>query len=727
MITASPSALTSEAAADGNTRDRLLAAAETLFAEQGFESVSLRDLTHAAGTNLAAVNYHFGSKEHLIEEVLLRSLNPINEERLRLLDEAEEEAAPGPPSLEAIADAFLRPALSQVRDRQHSQMLFCKLLGRCLIDRNRDMPERAWELFREVIQRFGDALKNSHGGLAHAEALWRLNFMAGSMISTLVHGDKVVQFSGEADAPPDTDAVLRRLVAFCAQGLAAPPSAPPPCQPEKASLTGKARSLLAIGSLLLGMSSCATLPGSRLAELDLEVPGTWAATDAGRAGVDDRWIERFRDKKLSGLVDEALTQNPDLRAAAARVERARGNARLTGSDALPTVDLNFRPSRAKQNFIGFPGIGGQDGGVVSNHTNTFGLSFGLQWEIDVWGRIRAAHSADLSLLEAARAEERAARVSLAAQVARAWFTLAESQAQLDLARDTAKVYGDTAKAVEERFKAGQEQDGAASQLRLAETDVATARAAIAERQQSVDAAKRQLETLLGRYPSASLSGARLPSVPAGVPPGLPSELLQRRPDVLAAERRFASAGKRVTEARRAVFPRLSLTASGGTSTAELADLLNSDLSVWNLAGNVAQPILYAGKIQAGKDIRYAEEKESLAVLQKTVLQAFSEVETTLAAESFLASRARAIAEAERLAVEADQSARSDYQQGIGDLLTVLNAQTRVLQAKSQRILIQRLRLDNRVNLHLALGGDYQPRRPAQAGTPPSPAAASPLP
>ena len=206
-------------------------------------------------------------------------------------------------------------------------------------------------------------------------------------------------------------------------------------------------------------------------------------------------------------------------------------------------------------------------------------------------------------------------------------------------------------------------------------------------------------------------------MPTKVPPGLPSELLQRRPDVLAAERRFAAAGKRVTEAKRAVFPRLSLTSSAGTSTENLSELLNSDFGVWNLAANAVQPILYAGKIQAGKDIRFSEEKEALAQLQKTVLQAFSEVETALAADQYLASRVTAIVEAQRLAEEADQSARADYQQGLGDLLTVFVSQNRLIQAKAQLLAVQRLRLENRVNLHLALGGDYRPHAPSTATAP----------
>jgi outer membrane protein TolC len=190
--------------------------------------------------------------------------------------------------------------------------------------------------------------------------------------------------------------------------------------------------------------------------------------------------------------------------------------------------------------------------------------------------------------------------------------------------------------------------------------------------------------------------------------GLPSELLQRRPDVLAAERRFAASGKRLSEARRALFPRLALTGGGGTTTGDLGDLLNSDFGVWNLAGNIAQPILSGGQLRAEARARFSREREALATLQQTILTAFSEVETALSAEQLLKGRARAIQEAVELARQADAAAREDYARGLGDLLTTLSTQERLVRLRTQLLTLQRLILENRVNLHLALGGDFSP-------------------
>lgn len=690
---------------DSGTRERLLLKAAELFAQRGFESVSMRDLTQAAEVNLAAVNYHFGSKEALIAEVVIRTMQPMNDERLRLLDEAEAAAHPGPAPVEQVADAFLRPIVLMVRETPLSEMLFFKLMGRCLVDRTHLVPAAAMPHFERMALRFAKALRRANPALSHAEACWRLNFTAGALISTLAHAEIAMHFAGETDNPPDTETVLSRLVAHCTGGLKAPPAQ----KKRSRAARGVKASVIGLGMAFL-LSSCGSLsPKSRIKELDLTVPGTWAASREAQAGVDETWIQRFKDPRLNELVEEALQNNPDLRAAAARVERSRGQTRLAGVAGNPSAEMKFDPARSKRNFVGIP-IGPPGGGVPSNVFNTFDLSLVINWEADIWGRVRAGKSAAYAQGEAALADQRAARVSLAASVARSWFALTEAQNQSQLARETLTAYEKTAAAVRERYKAGDDQQGAASQLRLAETDVANARAAVTERDQQLEVARRQIEILLGRYPAGKIStGSRLPSPGAMPPAGLPSELLQRRPDILAAERRFAASGRSLSEARRAIFPRLSLTSSAGTATAELNDVLNSDFGVWQIAANVAQPIFAAGRIRAEADIRYAEEKEALASLQQTVLTAFSEVENALANERHLAAREQSLAEAVRLATEADQSARADYAQGLGDLLTVMAAQTRLLQARSQRIAVQRLRLENRVNLHLALGGDYQVR------------------
>jgi outer membrane protein TolC len=241
-------------------------------------------------------------------------------------------------------------------------------------------------------------------------------------------------------------------------------------------------------------------------------------------------------------------------------------------------------------------------------------------------------------------------------------------------------------------------------VRLTEVERTTRIAALAQRKQERERVLRQLEILLGKYPSGSLvAAAQLPKFPGLTPAGLPSELLQRRPDILAAERMLAASGRRVKMRKLARFPSISLTASTGTNSQSIRDILSSDALVWGLGGGLTQPIFEGGRI--GNEIEAAEatQREQAAMLRKTVLNAFGEVEHALLAESYLAEREAALREAANIANEAAERSNEEYSSGIGDVLTVIEATKRKIDSASQLALIRHLRLENRVNLHLALG------------------------
>lgn len=478
---------------------------------------------------------------------------------------------------------------------------------------------------------------------------------------------------------------------------------------------------------LIGMlGGCTVLPPLRRThEIGLETPPAWSATHVARSGVDWHWLARFDDPALLRLAEEALANNPDLHAAASRVCMAASNARIAGAAAKPQLSAALSGSRRRNKFIGFPDFGGDDSmgskgpergsdQVISTIAETFGASLDLNWEIDVWGRIRAGQSAALAEWQSAGEDYRAARSSLVAQVAKAWFFLTEASQQLHLAEQVVETFQDTEQVIADRYEIGEiSGGGTGAQLRLAKADLAGAREQLALRKDLQQQARRQLEILVGRYPKGELKEAsELPELPPKPPAGLPSELLTRRPDVQSAERQFAAQGQRIREARLALFPQIKLTASAGTSTDALEEILNSDFGVWNLVGNVVQPILTGGQLLAQKQLREEQERQALANLQCTVLQAFLEVELALEAEAYLAERESSLTEAVSLAREADSASRADYRDGVDDILTVLTAQSRVLQFSSQLISLRRLRLNNRINLHLALGGDFKPHTPA---------------
>lgn len=453
-------------------------------------------------------------------------------------------------------------------------------------------------------------------------------------------------------------------------------------------------------------------PASRMGEAGLAVPSLWSATREARAGVDDDWVAHMGSAQLKALVAEALAYNPDLKIAAARVDQARTLVKSALGVMRPSLEAESTGDRSQRNFVGLP-LPGAGNGILTSQSEQFGLNFTANWELDVWGRYRAGAGAAVANAQSAEQDARAARAAIAAQTARAWFALLEANEQVDLAVDAIRILEQTEDSLLQNFRtgAGAEMPNLSAQLRLARSDVAAARAALAQREEAQGQAARALEILLGRYPRGDRRrGERLPVLTATPPAGLPSELLLRRPDILAAERRFATQGMRQKEARRAVWPSLKLTASAGASSSALRDVLNSDFGIWSLGARVFEPILSGGRIQAEITKRNAEEAEALAALQKTVLAAFGEVENALEAGQHLRIREAALAEATRLASEADAAAREVFRGGAGDggaaALTVLASQQRVVQSRSALATIRRLRLDNRVALHLALGGDF---------------------
>ncbi len=471
-----------------------------------------------------------------------------------------------------------------------------------------------------------------------------------------------------------------------------------------------ARHYLLPSLLLLALSGCTVNPpASRMGEAAVPSPAAWSATREAKAGVDADWVALMGSPRLTALVREAVANNPDMKIAAARVEQTRTLIKSASAGARPKLDLTINGNESQRNFVGFPITGGT--GEVSKVTSEFyQLTFVPEWELDVWGRYRAATGAAIAATQAALQDERAARAAIAAQTARAWLALIEANEQMDLAEEAIKAYQDTEKSLEERFRTGQagDQGGLGAQLRLARSDIQTARAALEQRREIQGQAARALEVLLGRYPQGERHhGERLPALTSPPPAGLPSELLLRRPDILAAERRFAAQGMRQKEARRAVWPSFKLTGSAGTSTAGLGSLLASDFGVWSFGARIFEPILTGGLIPAEIRKRNAEEAEALAVLQKTVLKAFGEVENALEAGQLLRRREEALSEATRLAGDADSEARANFRQGLGDILTVLVTQQRAIQTRSALAAVRRLRLDNRVALHLALGGDFR--------------------
>lgn len=465
------------------------------------------------------------------------------------------------------------------------------------------------------------------------------------------------------------------------------------------SFVGAARRL---AGLFLLASGCATAPLEDHPAL-ADVPAAWTARGDTGGRPAPAWWTDFGDPVLDDVVASTLQRNYDLRAAAARLDQALADSRIAGADLQPRLQVGLNGSQRKQNFIGFPIPGAEDRVLSSVFTN-YGVSLDLTWEVDLWGRLQAGARAALADLQSRAADLRAAQLSLAGQTTKAWFAIAEAQQQLRLAEATVASFRASSEQVRERFEQGLRP---ALDVRLALSNLASAEALREQRGQQLDASIRQLEVLMGRYASGAMAApSTLPAAPAVIPGGLPSDLVRRRPDVVAAERRIAAARQRLRVAQRDLYPQFSLTASTGTATDALQDLVKRDFGVWTLLGNLVQPLLQGGRLRAGVDRAEARAAEELAAYANTTLQAFSEVETALAAEEYLVERERYLEISAEQSRAAETIADDRYRSGLDDYITVLESQRLALQAEGDLIAARRQRLENRVDLYLALGGGF---------------------
>jgi len=455
------------------------------------------------------------------------------------------------------------------------------------------------------------------------------------------------------------------------------------------------------------LTGCGLLPplGSGRLQEDVRsvkgiAPEKWAALPNLPASAATGWLGDFESKKLSALVERAITANPDLKAAAARVDQARAQTVQAGAALLPTISGSYSAARnqtpADQRFPGLNFI-----------NNRFRLPLNVSWEIDLWGRVADERGAAKADRLAAEETFYAARLALAANTVRTAITLAEAQALLRLAEQDVRTRRVQLGILEKQMERGLDPDRAALDVSLSRADLARSEVAIQQRRASADQSRRALEVLLGGYPAGKEPGLdTLPTLRREVPAGLPSELLLRRPDLRAAERRLESALRSESAAKKAFLPSIRLTGDTGRTAQDMDNLLAPDAAFWSLASSTTQTLFQGGRLVAGVRLARGRYEEQLQTYASSALTAFREVETALAAERYLLDQAAALS---RAAVEAERSeslALGQYEKGLTEVLTLLDARQRAFDARSALITLQAQRLRTRADLHLALGGEF---------------------
>ncbi|KAA3619996.1 MAG: hypothetical protein DWQ05_04530 [Calditrichaeota bacterium] len=457
-----------------------------------------------------------------------------------------------------------------------------------------------------------------------------------------------------------------------------------------------------IGLFLL--FSCTRPPKIEHPKLENLPNKNWEAASPVSGKVATTWWTDFGDSNLTETVKRALNNNYSLKIAAANIEAAKAQATIAGAPLYPNLSVANTASKRKQIFVGLPIPNAPPGSILSSTSTVYGLSGDVSWELDLWGRVRAAKSAANAQIQATKADFQAARLSICGQTTKAWLAAVEGEKQVQLAASTLENFTTTRDQINTRYEKGLRPS---IDLMLAETNVSTAESFLVQRSMQAQQALRQLEVLLGKYPAAVLEiSNELPQLQSDVPTGLPTELLSRRPDLYAAERMLAASKISIKQAKLAFLPRLALSGSRGTSTPDYAEVANQDFLVWNIAGNIVQPIFQGGRLWASVSLAKAQNQQALASYATQVLTAFAEVENAMAAENFLSRQQETLVRATNQALNSRQLAESRYYSGVSDLITMLEAQRRAFDAQSQLLNVQRLRLEARVNLYLALGGGF---------------------
>lgn len=411
---------------------------------------------------------------------------------------------------------------------------------------------------------------------------------------------------------------------------------------------------------------------------------------------EQKWWEVFQDEQLQALIRTALQQNYDLRIAATRILQAEAQLGITRADQVPAVDAGADITSQRNPRTGpIPGFQRTAGRVQ--------LAAG--WQLDFWGKYRRATEAARAELLATEWAQRAVISTLVADVASGYLQLRELDLELEISKRT---LASRQKSMELTQTLQERGLNSLLDVRQAEQLVYTASARIPDLERRIEQQENGLRLLVGEYPGAVSRGLPLTAQPRApqVPAGLPSSLLERRPDIQQVEQLLIAANARIGVARAAYFPQISLTASGGLQSATLTELFNGPAGFWSLAGELSQPIFAGGRIKAGIKLSEAQQQETLLAYQRAIRRAFREVSDALVAyRKIQESRAQQ----ELLARAAQDAARlSDlrYRAGETNYLEVLTNETNVFDAELQLAQAQVNELLALVQLYRALGGGW---------------------
>ncbi len=472
----------------------------------------------------------------------------------------------------------------------------------------------------------------------------------------------------------------------------------------------KSNALRLIPALLaLTLAGCMVGPDYQRPTID--TPDAWRVdAPAARDLANAAWWRQFDDPVLDQLVAAALAGNKDLLIASARIEEYAGYYGITRAQLFPQVGAGVQGYRQRDTMTGTATVG---------EFNSYAATFSASWEIDLWGKIRRQTEAARAQLLASEDARQGVILTLVGSVAGGYITLRDLDRQLEIARDTARTRGESYQVFKDRY-----EGGVISLLELSQnkSQYDEALATIPALEKSIAQQENALNALLGRNPGPIARGRSIDALlPPGIPEGLPSSLLERRPDLRAAEQQLIAANAQIGAAKAAYYPSISLTGVFGVASGKLSDLFESGSRIWQYGGALSQPIFTAGSLAGQVQVAQAQQQQALFAYQRAIQNAFREVNDALVGQQKIGDQLAAQGkQVDALKVYAN-TARLRYDNGYTSYIEVLDAERSLFNAQLQYVQTQEARLQAMINLYKAMGGGWvdQAQKLSSAATPPA--------
>jgi NodT family efflux transporter outer membrane factor (OMF) lipoprotein len=457
-------------------------------------------------------------------------------------------------------------------------------------------------------------------------------------------------------------------------------------------MTKKIKSLyVTITSMFL--LSCSTTGGLDKNLRQSHVPENWSS-DVSTAQIKENWFEQLQNDQIYQLVDIALEHNFQLKQQALLIDIQQQQLIVAGSALWPSLTTSLSNNRRKT----------VSDTADASYSNNASLDLNLQYELDLWGKLSAAdQQANLELM-AQKATYEQAKQQLVADVIKAWFDVIEANKLLALYQERSNNTKQSLLIIESGYQQGL---NSALDVYLTRNEVNNELSRIAEQQAQQTLAIRKLEQLLGQYPEGKLLvNAPLPLLESDIPIGLPSDLISRKPELLASWYQLLAKDSALAFAHKQRFPSVSITATLSDNKTEISDLLSTSSLGWSLLGNLSMPLFNAGKLKANEEKSRLTLKQTEQAYLSTLYNAFADVENAVTTEATLTERYQIMLKAQENAIAAETLSFEQYQRGLVDYTTVLDAKSRAYDAQSTVIQIKNQLIANRINLHIALGGNF---------------------